>query len=41
MGSATSADLWQPVGREAVSEFGLHVAYGAVTEIVRRLLNRR
>ena len=30
----------QPVGKEA-EEFGLHVVYGAVTEIVRRLLNRR
>ena len=27
----------QPVGKEA-EEFGLHVVYGAVTEIVRRLL---
>ena len=30
----------QPVGNEA-EEFGLHVVYGAVTEIVRRLLQRR
>ena len=30
----------QPVGKEA-EEFGLHVVYGAVTEIVRRLLQRR
>ena len=30
----------QPIGKEA-EEFGLHVVYGAVTELVRRLLQRR
>ena len=36
----TEPPTQQPVGKEA-EEFGLHVVYGTVTEIVRRLLQRQ